>query len=609
MYKIISSCQESHIELSRVRGVYNFMKKTSLKTFVCSFVFSLFMIFTINGLYFRANPSKSDEIKISNKNITLFFKNEPKQVAAAEIIPVKKIALTLPQKEISGLTENDLIPLTFEENYSEIKIASVEEIASTPQEAPKLEAKEIPLEIQGDVQLKPKSDKPLIEDFDKIINGPPPVDETEMIIHKNPSDEILISDNPKKTISQPQELILAHTEDNAFSVAKAKNKFEINNIDTSQQEELKKDIAKTTVTEDNLLIPILKDNVNTKLAGEIQVVKSPDKNQIAMRGKNIPIKSMESSMADTKEEKSNSSNDGWETMAKKNNDENPWLVAKGTKHPRNSNVLNQEYYKQDDAEIKSVLANNSTSKTGNGVKVADAGMVKNILIPIPEAILNEEKITPQLVSSQDDKGTEKEITQKEEEQQQSSGVVKKAEDTSITATPTPTSENKSLLKSITSIFSTGSSVKDKKTTQDENKTSESSEESFFNTISGRIKKQDSSSKILPTEIRLSFQPNRAEISGQTLKWIQAFANKTLEDATIGIEIRIDGTNSYALQQKRLNLLHNILTNKGVEYSKINTVFTTREPNSFIIRTIRINSNFNGSIEKNDNKEPTYHQQW
>ncbi len=201
------------------------------------------------------------------------------------------------------------------------------------------------------------------------------------------------------------------------------------------------------------------------------------------------------------------------------------------------------------------------------------------------------------------------ITQKEEEQQQSSGVVKKAEDTSITVTPTPTSENKSLLKSITSIFSTGSSVKDEKTTQDENKTSESSEESFFNTISGRIKKQDSSSKILPTEIRLSFQPNRAEISGQTLKWIQAFANKTLEDATIGIEIRIDGTNSYALQQKRLNLLHNILTNKGVEYSKINTVFTTREPNSFIIRTIRINSNFNGSIEKNDNKEPTYHQQW
>lgn len=588
------------------------MKKTSLKTFVCSFVFSLFMIFTINGLYFRANPSKTNEIKISNKNITLFFKSEPKQVAAAEIIPIKKIALTLPQNETSELTANDLIPLTFEENLPEIQIASIEEIAFPPQEASKAEAKEIPLEIQGDVRLKAK--KPLIENFDKIINSSPPVDEAEMIINKSQETEILISDNPKKIKNQPQELILAHKENSSFSVAKAANKFGTSNIPPPEEEKVQKiTTEETTTAEANLLIPILKDNANTKLAGEIQVVKSPEKNQLAMSDKNIPIKSMKSSLADANQGDLDSSDDGWETMAKKNNNENPWLIAKGTKHPRNSNVLDQEYYKQDDAEIKSVLANNASSKTGEEVRVADAGMVKNILIPIPEAILNEEKIIPQLVSSQDEKSAEreKEIIQKEEEKvlQQSGGIIKKADETNTTTPKTSDTESKGLLKSITSIFSTGGISKEEKTAQGEVEAKEDTEDNFFNTISGRAKKQNYSSKILPTEIRLSFQPNRAEISGQTLKWIQAFANKTLEDSTIGIEIRIDGTNSYALQQKRLNLLHNILTNKGVEYSKINTVFTTREPNSFIIRTIRINSNFNGSIGKNDNKEPSYHQQW
>ena len=98
-----------------------------------------------------------------------------------------------------------------------------------------------------------------------------------------------------------------------------------------------------------------------------------------------------------------------------------------------------------------------------------------------------------------------------------------------------------------------------------------------------------SKQILPTEIRLSFQPNRAEISGQTLKWIRAFANKTVEEPSTGLEIRIDGTSAPYLQQRRLNLLQNILGGEGVDYAKVNTVFTSREPNSFIIRTIRINN--------------------
>ncbi|MFR1032620.1 MAG: hypothetical protein ACLSFR_00175 [Alphaproteobacteria bacterium] len=115
---------------------------------------------------------------------------------------------------------------------------------------------------------------------------------------------------------------------------------------------------------------------------------------------------------------------------------------------------------------------------------------------------------------------------------------------------------------------------------------------------------------MPTEMRLSFQPNRAEISGQTLRWIQAFAGKAADDPAMSIEIRIDGTSGMELQQKRLNLLHNILTNKGVEYSKINTVFTNREPNSFIIRTITRN-NINTETTKGRMNKPreSYYLQW
>ena len=78
-----------------------------------------------------------------------------------------------------------------------------------------------------------------------------------------------------------------------------------------------------------------------------------------------------------------------------------------------------------------------------------------------------------------------------------------------------------------------------------------------------------------------------------MRWIQAFATKAAEAPNIWLEIRIDGTNSTALQQRRLNLLYNILTNKGVDYSKINTVFTTREPNSFILRTLTSDTDNSG----------------
>ena len=117
---------------------------------------------------------------------------------------------------------------------------------------------------------------------------------------------------------------------------------------------------------------------------------------------------------------------------------------------------------------------------------------------------------------------------------------------------------------------------------------------------------DAENKILPTEIRLSFQTNRAEISGKTLNWIQAFAKKTMENDYTILEIRIDGTSSYNLQQKRLNLLYNILTNLGLDYEKVNTVFTNREPNSFVLRTVKTKED---SDKKQFDPASVYYRKW
>ena len=110
-------------------------------------------------------------------------------------------------------------------------------------------------------------------------------------------------------------------------------------------------------------------------------------------------------------------------------------------------------------------------------------------------------------------------------------------------------------------------------------------------------------------MKLSFQPGRAEISGQTLRWVQAFANKISEDPGTVLEIRIDKNSSYALQQRRLDLLHTILDRQGIDNSKVNTVFTSREPNSFIIRTLRIGDGKKDKLKENNVQNKTNYQTW
>ncbi|MDR1693593.1 MAG: hypothetical protein LBR70_00145 [Lactobacillaceae bacterium] len=325
------------------------------------------------------------------------------------------------------------------------------------------------------------------------------------------------------------------------------------------------------------LIPIQKSNAPVTNE-KVIITNNADANEVAMFD-NASIRGMITENESTGEDSGSA-------------EDSPWVVAKA-KISKNKLVLEEPYAKES-STVEAAL--DVTPKSSGGeVKVAE--MVRNILIPIPEDILKEENLTPQLISSKRNKELQDKIEQnirmkraEEEAARIKEKSIAEEENKNADDDDDKNEEKKSrktIFDSISSIFSGGKTP--------EVGVSKGGEANKFNTAStvytvkkdSKNKKENKVTKILPTEIKLSFQPNRAEISGQTLKWIEAFANKTNEDETVALEIRIDGTSSFELQQKRLTLLHNILTNKGVRYNKINTVFTTREPNSFIIRTVRI----------------------
>lgn len=602
------------------------MKKTAFKTFVCSFVFSLFILFTINGLFFYTPKATSRHVKIPSKNISLFFMGDAGGAVSAKVRPIKKIALSLPpQKKPAQATETVYAPA------KQLTLSAEPAVQKAPETQGKPVFHDIPLEIAAadiaDMPASPSGKEFVSADFDRIMNTPPPIYDGEkakkkndFFVEKQPTDApVPIQQageaSPKIDASisvrernqsigknkphAPKPLLIANGE------TRAPNRKTLNPIAESNDEGGNNkggDSYDSEENNQNLLIPLQKDFAATE--GGFKVVRTADKDRIAMVSGNTPISSMinKDNAVDgivrrdpkTEEQQPGKS---WESMTEKSGGNNPWVAAKGTKFPKNNAVLEAKYYK--DADQAALEAHQGTAEEGKSVKLA-AEMVQNILIPIPEDILNEKNLVPQLESSEDDKN-------KTDDRQEAANQIKKDDSFSM---PTETQKKESeggLLKSITSLFSGGNSTED----DDKKEPKEDSRNSFVDRITGRVgrhKDGNKPSKILPAEMRLAFQPNRAEISGTTLKWLQAFANKVNSDRSVILEIRIDGTSSYALQQKRLNLLHNILTNKGVDYRKINTVFTTREPNSFIIRTVRINSNIDRDV-KESKEQAAYYQSW
>lgn len=572
------------------------MQKTGLKTFVYSFALSLFAIFTANGIYWHTRPSASQEVKIPSKNIMLFLRGN-RDTPSTRPAPVKKIALTvLPEPRQQ---ETPPAPSSLQVVYqpeAEVIMADNDII-------------DFPLEIDHNIPdnaiRETETRTKLVQNFDEVIHNPPPR-AAEKIIPRHSADKSEKAYQEAPVKSAPQESPVLTAELAVPAVLTAEDDKTGNTLQMAAAES----------HEPEAIFPLEKtvDPLAKNVAAK--VLRNAEANRVALAGSNVPIKSMTSEKSAQHQEPIANKSKSWEQMPRRdaladNGEDSPWVVAKGAVAPHNAMVAKEKYYQKDEAVIQKALNREPLDTTNADLQLA-SGTVQNLLIPIPEEILNDENLTPQLVSSDKPDDIKKEIEVerklKEEVRPEKPLIVKKEEKNEPQPIEpvkhqTPQEQKKgNILSSLSSIFSSSSNVKESKQNTDD--------DDFISSIKKKFKGSRSRGKIMPTEMRLSFQPNRAEISGQTLRWIQAFAGKAADDPAMSIEIRIDGTSGMELQQKRLNLLHNILTNKGVEYSKINTVFTNREPNSFIIRTITRN-NINTETTKGRMNKPreSYYLQW
>ena len=233
----------------------------------------------------------------------------------------------------------------------------------------------------------------------------------------------------------------------------------------------------------------------------------------------------------------------------------------------------------------------------------------NILIPIPEDILNDDNLTPQFSTSQENLKLEQRLRDERQlpelkpEERISNKPAKQNKRTESTIQSIDdekdfdsdanfeTSEedvetSKKLSDNVAAWFD---GVRSKVTGSDEKKSAPKAKKNTkekHSSIFQRLLGSKDEQNIVPTELKLSFQPNRAEISGQTLDWLHAFADNAVSDENIVVEIRVDRSASHEVQQRRLKLLYKILADNGVEPQKVNIMFTDREPNSFIIRNVR-----------------------
>ncbi len=540
------------------------MKKTGFKTFVCSFVFTLSAIICVDKAFFYTPQSSEEDIQIPRKNIALFFQKSHPQTYSAPVASVKIEALETPDFENKELEVAQILPETTSET-----IVPDAEISAENEDIPLVVAETPPEDVKD---VAPPTDAPLIyaggeesrleekDDFEQVVlAGEPAIEEPE--------------DAPSLQLAEAQEQKF----ENGFESVILEPTKQIIKIDNAKEYREKHLLAENDSSLSELLSVAdsdveENDNLSIPLQGKVSKEDSsnePEPTQIASLGSEVTLTEAE----DIAEEESSETKRQWQTMAEKHESDSPWVVARGSKFVKNKQVLKEDFSSEASQTKGDRLMSVKKTDKPKATKIA---VQDNLLIPIPQELLDEDNLVPDLG---DDEYKKAQQTEKPKEEPKKE--VKKKET--------------SILDSITSVFS-----KENREKAIKNLKAKSSK---------LLKNEDEEihPQILPTEIRLSFQPNRAEISGQTLRWIQAFAKKAVDEEDVGLEIRIDGSKSFALQQKRLNMLYNILTANGVEYQKINTAFVDREPNSFVVRTVKI-MNANAKQQEDDSWKK-YYQKW
>lgn len=548
------------------------MPRFGWKCFVGSFLFSLAAVFAAAKVYFLLPAEKSAEQtenfeNLETKNIDLFANDEESNPIIEKFNEINKPAAPEAAAPVSA-AENDIT-----EEVPEIVTAEAEPVLPHAEET---------------------------------------FDNSSSVLYAPDDDDFSAAEKPAQAIALKNDIISEPAEEKA--AAEAENPEQNSEIADAENEEPLK-IADASEAK-AFTIP-LQHNFETPKQN-VKVSSEADNSQVALASNNVRMQNLgtQNKIASASVETSVPAEKVQETPYV-----DPWVVATaGNEHIAKNKldaINNSEEVKNAAADLKAP----EPAKSDNEKKVAYK-MMKNILIPIPEDIANDENLTPQLSYSEENKKLSKKLMQSgelsgdtsahdDEETGKDSAPAAKPQD--IGTTPLPqqpaadsrtksSSSSASLTDSIAAWFS--SSAKDKSTnTESEKQSSSGSGDSAFSKLLGLGKKDNSG--IAPSELKLAFQPNRAEISGQTLEWLKAFSDNAVKNDDVFIEIRIDGSGSYELQQKRLNLLYSILINNGVDYNKINIIFTDREPNSFIIRNVRYASEEDANKARKKAYNPWY----
>ncbi len=548
------------------------MPRFGWKCFVGSFLFSLAAVFAAAKVYLLLPAEKSAEQtenfeNLETKNIDLFANDEENNPIIEKFNEINKPAAPEAAAPVSA-AENDIT-----EEVPEIVTAEAEPVLPQAEET---------------------------------------FDNSSSVLYAPDDDDFSAAEKPAQTLALKNDIISEPAEEKA--AAEAENPEQNSETADAENEETLK-IADASEAK-AFTIPLLHNFETPKQ--NVKVSSEADNSQVALASNNVRMQNLgtQNKIASASVETSVPAEKVQETPYI-----DPWVVATaGNEHIAKNKldaINNSEEVKNAAADLKAP----EPAKSDNEKKVAYK-MMKNILIPIPEDIANDENLTPQLSYSEENKKLSKKLMQSgelsgdtsahdEAETEKDSTPAAKPQD--IGTTPLPqqpaadsqtksSSSSASLTDSIAAWFS--SSAKDKSTNAESEKQSSSgSGDSAFSKLLGLGKKDNSG--IAPSELKLAFQPNRAEISGQTLEWLKAFSDNAVKNDDVFIEIRIDGSGSYELQQKRLNLLYSILINNGVDYNKINIIFTDREPNSFIIRNVRYASEEDANKARKKAYNPWY----
>lgn len=550
------------------------MQKNNVKSFICSFLFSILAVFAVQKIFLHTPQAeeKSDQ-HIKPQKISLFSENKS--------FDEKNLALasgpTVDVSQISDLTAP-----------AKTEIAQADLPAPIASDTLIYSASNAPVFVQTDLahasEIKLSSDElsEIQENKKHIESGVVYADISDTF--EQSGNEISLAENNTDEIPLFESIETLHQH---IDVANSSNASQIAMVEPS--------VLINTIEEPDIL-------EEEKNLAEADIKKSElgDMFAISQNSDEIDESAWDVASAASEDEPA------LKEQTTPSDQDNPWVMAKGNKFAKNqaaveafSSPIDEQKNKdeqkvtvsQKEEKVEKTLSEPLLKKKETDTKLAYQ-MIQNILIPIPDAILNDADLTPDLTASpeggeQDPKNVQKpkyEAPELNESEKQSG-----------------------LLKSISSWFGKNKGEEaDKASASSSAKNSKKSKDGIIDAVKGKVfsalgsiddYQKTGNANIMPAELRLSFQPNRAEISGQTLRWIYAFADNARDNDDVYVEVRIDGTSSYALQQKRLNLLSSIFASRGVDYRKINTIFTSREPNSFIIRNIRFNNESKGDANK------------